>query len=170
MTTLCGMPASSFENAILNASPAGALSALGSNVKSTAARATVTVAGGGVGFAVGFGVGFAVAAAEGPGVGFGVGGAVGVAVGVGVRAGVGDAVGVAAATGVDSVVGAAVGGSGVTVGVDVGTPTVGDGLPVAVDVAPGVASPGDEADPPHAARSKARTRTAGRGDARTGEW
>jgi hypothetical protein len=140
-TTLCGMPASSFENAILNASPAGALSALGSNVKSTAARATVTVAGGGVGFAVGlgvdFGVGFGVAPAVGPGVGFGVGPAVGAAVGVGVRAGVGGAVGVTAATGVDRMVGAGVGRSGVVAGVDVGTTTVGDGLPV--DVAPGVA-------------------------------
>lgn len=93
IVTLWGIAASTFENAIRNALPAGALSADGANrkLRPSIARVTGAAVGRGVGFGVGLGVGFGV----GFGVCFGVGRAVGAGVGVGagLGSGVGEALG-----------------------------------------------------------------------------
>lgn len=83
--TLCGIAASAFENAILNAESAGALRPAGEKAKSFASSAWISGAAVGRGDGVGVGVG----ARVGFGVGFGL--AVGAGVGLGVGFGVGDA-------------------------------------------------------------------------------
>jgi len=171
MATLWGIPASSFENAIRNAVPAGTFSALGTNPKSAAFSPTVTATGRGVGFGVGLGVGFGVGAAVGGAVGFGVSRGVGAGVGLGVGVGAGFAVGaeVAAGDGLTIATGVVVGVGGAVVGRAVGAATDGEGLAAAA-LGAGVVPAGVGADPPHAARSTATAtataRNVGRGDAR----
>jgi hypothetical protein len=101
ITTLCGMSASRFEKAILNALPAGTLRVAGENAKSFASSARIS--GAGVGRGVGLGVGF------GRGVGLGVGFGLGVGAGVGLAVGFGFGVGDAAAFGVGDACGVGVG-------------------------------------------------------------
>lgn len=81
--TLCGTPASAFENAILNAVSAGALRLAGEKAKSFASTARIGGAAVGLVVGAGVGVGLGVGFGVGLGVGFGVGCGTGVGVGVG---------------------------------------------------------------------------------------
>jgi hypothetical protein len=149
MATLWSTPASWFLNAIRNGVLAGTLSSLEENSRFVAVSASVTVAGGAVGFGVGFGVGL--------GVGFGVTAGVGAVV----RAGLGET----AASGV----GVGVTGTVVAIGDGLGSAADGEETPAGDGDAVGTSLDGAAA-PPQAATRTAIARMAGRRDARIFGW